>query len=244
VRTRVEIVAGRTSLPVLRFGGALALRQTGPATVHLVGTAAGPLGGDEIEVDVHVAAGARLAVRSAAASVVLPGRAGQPSSYVLRVDVDDGGRLDVDLEPTVVAAGARHECRTTLTVAGQGRLRLRERVRLGRWAEDAGRWRGACHAMLDGRPLLRQTIELGPDSPTWDALAAPRALVSTLVVDPGCAAPEAATSGNAILLPLGPGAVLVTATGQDLAAASRDADSVARPCPARPADEGPLKCTT
>ena len=55
VRTQVEIVArpgpgGRTVLPVLRASGQLAVRRTGPATVHLVATAFGPLGGDDVEV--------------------------------------------------------------------------------------------------------------------------------------------------------------------------------------------------
>jgi hypothetical protein len=47
MKTVVEIVArpgpgGRTVLPVVRASGQLAVRRTGPATVHLVATAFGP----------------------------------------------------------------------------------------------------------------------------------------------------------------------------------------------------------
>ena len=44
-------------------------------TVHLVSAAATPLGGDTISVRVVVEAGARLRLRSVAATVALPGAA-------------------------------------------------------------------------------------------------------------------------------------------------------------------------
>ena len=47
----------------------IAARATEPDTVHLVSTAATPLGGDTIALRVIVEPGARLRVRSAAATV-------------------------------------------------------------------------------------------------------------------------------------------------------------------------------
>ena len=47
-------------------------RQTGPGLVHLVGGAAGPLGGDDLRLDIEVGPDAVLCVLTVAASVALP----------------------------------------------------------------------------------------------------------------------------------------------------------------------------
>jgi hypothetical protein len=57
--------AGRSRVTVLRSDGPLALRET-PLGVYLVGTAAGPLGGDDLALDIDVGPGACLMIRSAA----------------------------------------------------------------------------------------------------------------------------------------------------------------------------------
>ena len=56
-----------------RMRGGVAGRRTDPDTVHLVSAAATPLGGDTISIRVVVEAGARLRVRTAAATVAMPG---------------------------------------------------------------------------------------------------------------------------------------------------------------------------
>ena len=70
--------------------------------MHLVSAAATPLGGDAIHVRVVVEPGARLRVRSAAATVTLPGAATLESHAIWTLEV--AGELDVDPQPTVVAA--------------------------------------------------------------------------------------------------------------------------------------------
>ncbi len=60
------------------------LRRTGPRRVHLVHAAGGPLGGDELGLDVEVGPGAAVAVRSAGATLVQPGAgeaAGVPARW-------------------------------------------------------------------------------------------------------------------------------------------------------------------
>ena len=52
------------------------LRRT-PDAVYLVGGAAGPIGGDSLELRIDVRAGAALRVRTAAAAVALPGPDGR-----------------------------------------------------------------------------------------------------------------------------------------------------------------------
>ena len=79
---------------------------TTPETVYLVSAAAIPLGGHAVDIRVVVELGARLKVRSAAATVALPGPVTPTSHAWWTVEV--AGDLDVDLEPTVVAAAARH----------------------------------------------------------------------------------------------------------------------------------------
>ena len=70
-----EIVAAGpagTRLPVLASQAPLVLRRT-PEAVYLVGGAAGPIGGDQLSLRITVGAGALLRLRTAAASIALPG---------------------------------------------------------------------------------------------------------------------------------------------------------------------------
>ena len=57
--------------------------------------------------------------------------------------------------------GSRHSTSTRLSIAGAGRVRLRERVQIGRTDERQGFWSGSLHADVDGQPLLRHRVELG-----------------------------------------------------------------------------------
>ncbi len=233
LRTRVELVAapdgrGGTALVLLRADGALAARRTGSppgtgaARVHLVGTAAGPLGGDVVEVAVRVRTGAALVVRGVAATLALPSRGGTAARTSLHLVVEDGAHLDVALEPVVVARGADLHAATTVDVAAGGSLDLTEQVVLGRWREAAGRWSGSLTASLGGRPWLVQHVALGDGSPTWDALDAPRAYLSRLRTDED-AASDARCAGRAALLPLARGGSLLEALGADLRSAHADA---------------------
>src|SRR5690242_5206502 len=171
MHTDVLIVARPDRRPTIECSGGLAARLTAPDTVHLVSTAATPLGGDTIALRLVVEPGARLRVRSAAATVVLPGRGTTESSSHWHLEV--AGELDLDPEPTVVAGGSRHSTSVRLSVEEHGRVRLRERIQIGRTEEQQGFWTGALHADVSGTPLLRHRIEVGPESPTHDLIGAP-----------------------------------------------------------------------
>jgi urease accessory protein len=176
VRSDVLIVAHRDGQPRIECGGGVAARRTEPDTVHLVSAAATPLGGDAIHIRVVVEPGAQLRVRTAAATVTLPGSATVESHAFWTLEV--AGDLDLDPQPTVVAATSRHFTSTRLELAGAGRVRLRERIQIGRSDERQGFWSGSLHADLDGSPLLRHRIELGNGSVADDALGTPMACVS------------------------------------------------------------------
>lgn len=130
--------------------------------MHLVSAAATPLGGDAINIRVVVEVGARLRVRTAAATVTLPGLTTPESHAFWTLEI--AGDLDVDPQPTVVAATSRHFTTTRLELTGSGRVRLRERIQIGRSDERQGFWSGSLHADVEESPLLRHRIELGRES--------------------------------------------------------------------------------
>ena len=158
----VLIVARPDRVPSIECSGGVAARRTDADTVHLVSAAATPLGGDTIRVRVVVEAGARLLVRSAAATMAMPGTATMESRASWELEV--AGLLDLDPQPTIVAGQARHVTTTRLSLSGDGRARLRERVQIGRSHEREGFWSGSMHADVDGSPLLRHRVELGTGS--------------------------------------------------------------------------------
>jgi urease accessory protein len=216
VRSRLEISAeyrsdrgpGHTVVRSIRGGGHFAARETGDGVVHLVGTAAGPLGGDDVTIAVRLGPGARLAVRSAGATIVQPGAQAADSRLRLLLTVDDEAELDVAMEPTVVCHGAEHESSTVIELTGSGQVRLLEQVLLGRSHEPPGDWVGRTLLTRDDAPLLRHTLRsalIGADGTR---------VISTLLRSGVDGA--AATRGSAVAMPLAAGGLLVTATGTTL----------------------------
>jgi urease accessory protein len=201
----------------------VALRPTGPTRVHLVQAAGGPLGGDDLGLDVTVAPAAELEVRSAAATVAQPGPHGEPAHWSVRANVS--GALRWWPEPTVVSSNADYRTRLTVDLAAGARLILREQVILGRAGEAGGRYRGRLTVRVAGVPLLdTETVLDGADT----VLSGPagsagfRVFASVLVVDPDL--PELDESAHvdagvrSAVLPLdGPGYLLL-ALGSSAAA--------------------------
>jgi len=239
MRSRIEIVAqyrsgsvpgaGRTVVTTIRAGYHFAGRQTGDGVVHLVGTAAGPLGGDDATIAVRLGPGAQLRLRSAGATIVQPGLHDPVSRLGMELQIGDDARLDVACEPTVVIHRAEHRARAEVELAGNGQVRLLEQVLLGRSNEPGGGWSGRTTLTRDGAPELRHTLR--------SALFAQEGVrvVSTLLVS-GTGA-RASTSGRAVALPLAAGGMLVTSTGPDALTVQADLlDAAARAlAPAAPA---------
>jgi urease accessory protein len=130
------------------------LRPAGDA-VYLAQGAAGPLGGDRLELDVEVPPGRSLRLRAVAATLALPSLSGRPARVELLARVGEGASLEFLLEPVVVADRAWVELVTSLELAAGARLLWREEVVLGRYGERGGRVSTRVDAELDGRPLLR-----------------------------------------------------------------------------------------
>ncbi|HVE97116.1 MAG TPA: urease accessory protein UreD [Pseudonocardiaceae bacterium] len=138
----------------------IALRQTGPRRVHLVQAAGGPLGGDELALDVHLGVGASLQVSSAAATVVQPGNPLAPTRWTVAADLADGAMLEWCPEPTVVCDGAELHSSMTVALRRGARAVLREVVVLGRGGQRGGRFHGEFTVERDGIPQLAHTLLL------------------------------------------------------------------------------------
>lgn len=210
MRSDVLIVARPGRTPHLECVGGVAVRRTEPGTVHLVSAAATPLGGDAIAIRVVVEARARLRIRSAAATMVLPGVTTVQSRADWTLEV--AGELDLDPQPTIVAADSRHETTTRLSVSDEGSVRLRERVQIGRSFERQGFWSGVLRADVDGAPLLRHRIELGSGAVADDELGTPLACVSELRY------PETSFDAEGTRMELAAGGCLATWQGDRLTA--------------------------
>ncbi|MGQ0847262.1 MAG: urease accessory protein UreD [Sporichthyaceae bacterium] len=228
-RLRVELdsTSGVSVLVECVSSGPLVLRRTGgrgpTPTVHLVGGAAGPMGGDRWRIEVTVGAGAALCVRSVAASIALPDRAGRSSLLEIHADLGPGARLDWAPEPLILAAGATHTTAATLHVADGATLRWREEIVCGRANETSGTGFTRLRATYAGRPLLAHDLALGPGALGWDSpavLGSARTVGTVLLAAPGIETPSGPTGGNsagvrtAVARLAGPG-VLITAVGPD-----------------------------
>jgi urease accessory protein len=225
VTARAEIIAeagpaGGTRLPVLSSQPPLVLRRT-PEAVYLVGGAAGPIGGDTLDLRIQVRAGAFLRLRTSAASVALPGPDGAESVLTVTITAGPGARLEYLPEPVVVAAGARHATLLTATLAAGASLLVRDELILGRHGEPGGTGRTSLRADYAGRPLLRQDLTVSgadPASAGPAILAGHRAIGNLLRAGPPPARgphPAGRAGPGAAVMPLaGPG-VLITALADD-----------------------------
>ncbi|MFC7644060.1 urease accessory protein UreD [Streptosporangium lutulentum] len=219
MRARAAIVTerdadGRTLLATMRSDPPLTLRRTAPGQVHLVSTAAGPLGGDDLALDIEVAPGTALDVRSVASTLVLPGSGGGESLVTITARVGAGASLRFTPEPTVLAVGCRHRTIVRLALAEDARVFWREEIVFGRYGEAPGRCHSRFDATFAGGPLLRQEFVVG--DPAIDASPAvygdARCVGSTLTTG---RVPEPVIGDGWAVVPLaGPG-TLVSALGRD-----------------------------
>jgi urease accessory protein len=198
VRAAAAITAERAAgggdrpcrLTTLRSDPPLTIRPT-PGGVHLVGSSAGPLGGDRLELAVRVGPGAALTVRSAAATLAQPGPHSGDSRLALTAAVGAGGSLRWVPEPLVLVRGCDHRAALHLTVADGATVMWREGLVLGRHGEAGGSVHSRLRVDRGGRPLVRNDLVAGPH---WPGSAGPagvgpdtRGVATVLVVGPAAA---------------------------------------------------------
>jgi urease accessory protein len=140
-------------------------------SVHLVGSAAGPVGGDRLDLAVLAGERSSLTVRSVAATLVLPGPSPGPAAHLdVRADVRAGARLLWLPEPTILVRGSDLRSTTTLRVASGATVVWSEVVVLGRAGEPSGSVLQRLRVDVADRPLLRADLAVGP---RWPASQGP-----------------------------------------------------------------------
>lgn len=184
--TAVDDGRGGTRLAEMRSAAPLVLRPT-PGGLYLVGGAAGPIGGDQLRLRIDIGPGANLTIRTATASVALPGRSGRSSDLEVHATVAAGGSLRWLPEPAVAAGRCHHRLRSRISVGADASLVWRDELVLGRHGEDPGDYMSRISVDVESRVVLRQELAVGGAHPGWQGPAITggyRAVGSVVLVDP------------------------------------------------------------
>lgn len=188
--------------------------------VLVAASAAAPVGGDELMLDIAVLAGARADVGTVASTIVLPGPSGAPSTMTTRCTVGMNAHLHWHGEPTVSVVGSDHTVTTLVDLDATATCSIVEEVSLGRTDEPSGRLRLILRVERGGRPLVHHDELFGPDVPgagSVVSVGSGRHVLSAVVVGPPAAEPEVVVDGPLRIarLRVAPDAVVILAVGPD-----------------------------
>jgi urease accessory protein len=211
----------------------------------LVGTAAGPLPGDDLQLSLHLGAGARATLVAAGASIAqggdaplpggdaplpggnapLPGgNAPLPARLAVSAVLGPGARLEADPGAVVVCGGAGVDIIVSIELADDAAVQWREVVVLGRTGEAAGAATLRWDVQRGHRPLLRQFVDLR--DPRWAAwpglIAGARVIASELISGPAVQARTEVRSPTCVAAALDAQSMLLTVLGNDAAQVSAE----------------------
>lgn len=224
---------GRTRAVIEAHGRLSELRSEPPMTLRrvyseddelcalcLVGTAAGPLPGDDLLLDLDLRARAR-AVLTATGATIAQGRAGSAASTVRTVvRVDGGASLQGDPGPLIVCEGSRVDAAVCIELTVGAALLWREVIVLGRAGAPAGAVTLRWDVRLGGRPLLRQFLDLSdPMNTSPSVLGGAKVIASLLMVSPHIDARTVVQSAREVGQQLSEHAVMLTVLAGDAATA-------------------------
>ena len=145
----------------------------GPELV-LVGAAAGLLEGDTVTIDLGLGPGARLTVRTTAATLAHPCPDGGWTEMILNAALGAGAVLAWLAEPLVGCGGCRHRSRSTIELGEGAAAVWYEACTLGRSGERAGTVQLRLDATVEGAPLLRDGLKYPDGAETPAVLAGHR----------------------------------------------------------------------
>ena len=192
----------------------------------LVGSAAGPLAGDELIAELVVEADARATLSASGASIAQgrsdegrPDKGKNRASTSWRVELGDRARLTADPGPLIVCEGSRVDVEVSVDLQAGSHLEWRELVVLGRSTDAAPgvatiRW----DVTRGGRPLLRQFVDLGDPG----TVAGHRVLATTLLTGPDVAARTVVHARTAVAQQVDGHTVLLTVLGGSAAQVTRN----------------------
>lgn len=216
---QVERRHGRDEVVERRAGAPLAIRRCAE-TVMIASTAATPVGGDELNVDVVVGPGARARIGSVAAMLTWPGPDGEASVMRTTCDVGPGAHLQLTPEPTVSVAGSRHRSITRVRLCAGATCAVVEELALGRVGEASGDIGLSLRIERDGHPLFHHDEWFGPDAPattTSVSIGAARHVVTAVIVGTWAGPSRTLIDGHRAgsRMPIADDAIAVLAIGDD-----------------------------
>jgi urease accessory protein len=188
LRVRAGVRAGRTVL--LEVASVYPIQVARPQTLPdgcglsllVLMLSGGLLDGDEVGLEVELEAGARLALRTQAATQVHRGRSAQR----LQVRVGPGAVFSYVPQALVPHAGADHHARVEVELAPTARALIAEHVGPGRTAYGEAFAYTSVRLDLDvhatGHLVARERVRLEPDSTLRPAQLGPATHVATAYV--------------------------------------------------------------
>lgn len=210
----------------------LTLRQvhpedSGTCSLCVVGTSAGPLPGDDLELNLLLRPGARANLQATSATLA-QGDQSARSNLRTAVILEEHAVLRARPGAVVVAAGGRVNVTVTLDLAIGAHIEWREMVVLGRTNEAGGRATLRWDVTRAGRPILRQMVDLtDPTIAAWPGmLAGGRVIATALLSGPGVIARTVVASSTTVACRLDEHTVLVTAIGADAASVGAALDEL------------------
>lgn len=178
----------------------LTLRQVraphGVVGLCLVGTAAGPLDGDDLRLGLDIAAGARTELCASGASIAQGGR----SRVSIDIRLGPYASLTADPGALVITESACVDLTVRIEMHPTASIRWRELVVLGRTGQAPGAARLRWDVVADELPLLRQEIDLRDRAmAAWRGiLAGRRVLLSEFIAGPEVSARTVVHSRTAV----------------------------------------------
>lgn len=135
-------------------------------------SAAGPVGGDDIEIDVAIEPGVAADVGTVGATMVLPSRCGAASRTATAIRVGAGAHLRWRPEPTISVAGSQHTASLVVDLDDAATCHVVEEVALGRSGEASGSFASVLRVERAGWPLVHHAECFGPEQAGAGSVAA------------------------------------------------------------------------
>lgn len=227
-RSRAVVAPGGV-LEFLDCAPPLTLRQVqsdsaATCALCLVGTAAAPLAGDDLELFLHLLPGAHASLIATGASIAQGRGVQAPARLSMCVQVDAGARLRAQPGPLIFCEGSRVDVHIQLALAGDASVEWRELVVLGRAGDRPGAATLRWDVTVAGHPLLRQYLDLtNPGLRAWSGmLGDARVLATALITGPDLKARTVVATPTAVAQRLDDHSVLVTVLDTDAADATAE----------------------
>ncbi len=198
-----------------------AIRRSGGQYI-LVGSAAAPIGGDELSLCIDVEGGASAHVTTAAATILWPAPTGVvASSLTTALTVSANSHLCWAPEPSVSVVGSLHRAHTKVSLAPGASCVIVEEIALGRHGESPGFVDSLLRVERNGAVLVHHAEHYGFGSAGWGnavGTGGARHVFSAVLVgvcEAGTARTAVGSATSAAWLPIDTDAAMVLAVGPD-----------------------------